>query len=136
MTIEEAIFYQMTHAAGVIAIASTRGYPLTVPPEVTLPAWAYQVITADGDDTMSGPSGLRMARVQITCIGNKYSEAVALGNAVRTCLDGFTGVMGGAGGLVVCPAQVVNELDGYGGSWEPLFEQKVRRLDVIVWYQS
>ncbi len=136
MTIEEAIFYHLTHDAGVIAIAAARGYPLMVPPETTLPAWAYQVITADGDDTHSGPSGLRMCQVQITCIGNKYSEAMALGNAVRASLDGYVGTMGGAGGLKVNPAQVTNESDGYGGSWEPLFEQKVRRMDVIVWYQS
>ncbi len=136
MIIEEAISYHLMHDAGVIAIASTRGFPLMVPPNESLPAWAFQVIDGDRDHTHDGPSGLRMVRVQITCIGNKYLEAVALGNAVAASLNGYKGQMGGAGGLMVSPALVVDESDGYGGSLEPLFEQKVRRLDVMVWYQT
>lgn len=133
-TIEECLLYELTHNAGVVAIASTRGYPLMVPLDTTLPAWAYQRISGIPDQTHEGPSGLVFGRFQITCLGDRYTQAVSLENAIRACLDGFTGTMGGAGGLSVWASQVTNMQDGYGGNQEPLFEQKVRRMDIEMWY--
>ena len=134
-TIEACLFYKLTHDAVVTAVAGTRGFPMVVPLDTTLPAWAYQLISSVPDQTHTGPSHLEFRRFQVTCIGDRYEDAIDLAEAIQADLNGFTGLMGGTGARYVTACQVENVMDGYGGPQEPLFEQKVRRMDVIIWYQ-
>jgi 6-phosphogluconate dehydrogenase (decarboxylating) len=79
-----------------------------------------------------GPTGLAWPRFQITGQADTYSEVVDLINKVRIALDGFTGTMGGAGGVTIEGSFVKDVHDGY----EFATERETRRLDVVIWHQE
>lgn len=114
MLIEEALYGELSTDSGVAALASTRGYPLVIPQDATLPAWAYQRIYGPRVLTHEGPSGLAKARIQITAIAATYDGAKDLAAAIRAALDGFAGMLGGTGGVAVKYCHVDNEFDGFG----------------------
>ena len=111
MNLEEGIYTELSTDSGVTAIAGTRGYPLVIPQDASLPAWAYQRISGPRVLAHDGPTGLAQARVQFTCTAGSYDEAKSLANAIRGALDGFKGMLGG--GVFVGYAHVENEIDGY-----------------------
>ncbi len=132
MNIEEALYYHLSHDAGVIILAGARGYPQVIPQDASLPAWAYQRISGPRLLAHDGPTGLASPRFQITCTGNTYGEAKNLCNAIRVALDGFRGLMGGAGGVQVESVGVENEIDGYN---QATGKQTVR-LDLLIWHKE
>lgn len=133
MKIEEGLYsYLTTVATPVIALAGARGFPILVPLDTTLPAWAYQVISQVKEKTHSGSEDLWMSRVQMTCIGSTYSQASGLAQAMYEALDCFEGVMGT---VYVHVAQCGEISDGYPGNAETFFEQNVKRFDVVIWHE-
>lgn len=56
-----------------------------------LPRIVLQRISGAADYTMSGPSGLCRARVQIDCYGATVSAAKGLGRSVKAALSGWYG---------------------------------------------
>ena len=82
-------FRALIAAATAVAI-----YPKTRPQASALPAIVYHVITDDPDYTLKRASGLARGRVQVNCIGARYSDANALASTVRDALSGFHGDQG------------------------------------------
>jgi hypothetical protein len=114
MKIEEALYAHLTANAGVLALVSTRVYPLVIPQDIALPAIAYQRISGPRELAHDGPTGMARARIQITCQAATYTAAKAVAEAVRLALDGFRGpVAANSEVLVVEIAALANELDGY-----------------------
>jgi hypothetical protein len=137
VVIEEALYLHLSTEASVALLASTRGYPLTIPQDVSLPAWAYQRIA--GDRVLAHDGVVRYARalIQITAQGPTYNEAKDLMNAIRQALDGFTGQMGsggapGNGGVWVFRTLGRGEIDGYGTA-SPVFTV---RMDFEIEYRE
>jgi hypothetical protein len=131
MTLEEALYYHLVNTAGVAALISTRLYPNVVPEDVVQPSAAYQVISRLPILHHAGPSGLETVRIQITCRATTYAVAKSLAVAIKAALDGFSGAMGGVGGVTVEYSHVENEQDGYN----MVSGSSTMRLDVIVMYQ-
>jgi hypothetical protein len=131
MTLEEALYYHLVNNAGVAALITTRVYPNVIPEDVAQPAAAYQVISRIPILHHNGPSGLETVRVQITCRATTYAVAKSVAVAIVTALDGFSGAMGGVGGVTVEYSHVENEQDGYN----MVSGSSTMRLDVIVMYQ-
>lgn len=132
MVIEEALSAHLLADANVSALAGTRGYPLLIPQDGDLPAWAFQKISGARLYSHDGPSGIAWPRFQITCQAASYSAAKALVNAIRGSLEGYAGTMGGAGGVPVRGIFVDGEVDGYGfdtGTYTV-------RLDVIIQHEE
>ena len=125
-TIEEAIYTDLTTAAAVIAIASTRGYPELIPEVSAMPAWAYQTISANREPVHSGASGLTEQVIQITCQAASYASAKALAGAIRARLHGFKGTLSG---VKVHRIVVDNDQDGLADE-----DGATVRLDVSVFY--
>ena len=128
MNIEEALYNKLSTTSGVTTICSTRIYPNVIPQDAAMPAVAYQRISTVRDMAHDGPTGMAHARFQFTCSAALYSTARSLANAIRVALDGFSGTMGGAGGVAVEASFVENDSDGYnqaGGEY-------VVRLDVRI----
>ena len=128
MSIEDALYLHLSNDAEVVALASTRIYPLVIPQAATLPAIAYQVID-DVPNYTHGPqvTGEHRARVQLTLQGS-YSQVVSLGLAVRKALHRFSG----SGTVDVQSVQVEATRDGYTTT----FERATRRVDALIWYYS
>lgn len=114
MIIETALYNELTVVnAGVKAIASTRGYPVFVPLDATLPAWSYQCFRYPGALAHDSDTGIESVRIQITCTATTYLVARNLAAAIRTALHGFSGVMGGAGGANINYCECTTLMDGY-----------------------
>ena len=132
MVIEEALQYHLVNDTDIKALISSRAYPNVIPQDAALPALAYLVISRPGGMAHDGPTGIAWPRFQITAQADTFSEIVDLTNKVRIALDGFTGTMGGAGGVTIEGSFVKDVRDGY----EFATERETRRLDVIIWYQE
>lgn len=132
MVIEEALQYHLVNDSDVTALIGSRAYPNVIPQDADLPALAYQTISRPGGMAHDGPTGIAWPRFQITGQADTYSEVVDLINKVRIALDGFTGLMGGAGGVTIEGSFVKNVFDGY----EFATERETRRLDVVLWHQE
>jgi hypothetical protein len=132
MVIEEAVNYHIENDAGIAAVVVDRIYPNTIPQDKALPALAYQVISRPGAMAHDGPPGIAWPRFQITAQANDYDEVVALINLVRVAFDGFTGLMGGAGGIEVEGCFVKDVRDG----WQFATERYTRRLDFVIHHQE
>ena len=130
MVIEEAVTYHLENDAGVAAIAGDRIYPNVIPQDVSLPALAYQVISRPGIMAHDGPPGYALPRFQVTAQAETYNQVVSLVNAVRVAFDGFSGLMGGAGGVQVEGTFVQDVRDDY----QFPTERETRRIDFIIHY--
>lgn len=125
--IEEAVYSRLSGNAGVSALVSTRIYPNKIPQEATLPAIAYQRISARRVKAHAAPTGLARVRVQVTCVARSYSEVKGLAAAVRTAMQG---VMGTVGGVWVQGSWLETDADEYGDA-ETLHSV---RQDFMIWH--
>ena len=132
MYIEAALYYHLTNDTDVKALISARAYPNVIPQDADLPALAYQEISRPGGMAHDGATGIAWPRFQITGQADTYTEVVDLLNKVRIALNGFTGTMGGSGGVTIEGCFVKDVHDGY----EFATERETRRLDVIIWHQE
>lgn len=129
MTIEAGIYAYLIANSGVFALVGTRIYPQVIPQDAEMPAMAYQRISGPRDHSHSGPSGLVVARMQLTCMAASYDGAKALGEAVRAAMDGYSGTMGT---VTVDACLLDNEIDSFAA----VFEKPVVRYDYLIWYQE
>ena len=119
MEIGAALYAYVSTHNGFSTLASTRLYPEMLPEGVTLPAAMYLMVTSPKVTTRdSGPASLAISLYQFTCYATTYAGARALAKQVRLALDGYQGTMGGASGVRVDGAWVVDERDGYTESLE------------------
>lgn len=70
-----------------------------VPPGAPYPFAAMQVITSSHLHSQSGPEGLTVYTVQVSCYALSYGEAKELSNAIRSVVDGYKG--GGFDGIML-----------------------------------
>lgn len=119
MNIEEMLYAILSNDTDVVALVSTRIYPLFVPQDATRPAIAYQQISGPSTYSHNGNSGLQEVRFQLTCEGNTYSQANSVAIAAREALEGQNW-------------RCVNKSDGWGDA----FECPVKRLDFMKFAQE
>lgn len=74
-------------------LAETRIYP-RLPQGVTFPAIRYQRITAERALALNGAVGVTGVTIQVDCMAERYSQAKALADSVRTILHAYTGAFG------------------------------------------
>lgn len=101
---------------GLVALLETLGdvYPLKLPPKPALPAIVYQLIDNPRDYTHEGPSGIAFPYFQVsywaqdTEDASGYQQAIALAEAGRALLSGYSGTLDD---VVVRGAFLVHEAD-------------------------
>lgn len=93
--VEEAIIAKLLASAGVLALVSSRVFPVSRPQGSALPAVTIQRI--DGAPILSdeGNSELENVRLQIDCWGSKYTDAKKAARAVIAELNAFAGTLSG-----------------------------------------
>ena len=129
--IEEALVALLEADAGVSALVGNRIYPIVIPDGASLPAIAYQRISGPRAETMDGPSGLAWPRFQITSVAETVSEAIALANAVRHALDGYSGTVLG---VVIDSILILNESTAFNTSVADEGESWLVMQDFRVWH--
>lgn len=114
MSIEIAIRTRLANFAGLSALVGTRIYPLKIPQNATLPAVAYEVVSAERESAMGADIGIAHFRIQLTIFAKKYSETGQLldvATQTRAALQRFSGTVAG---VEICNIFIENDLDIYG----------------------
>jgi len=81
-------------------------YPDRLPRDPSFPAADYAVSIVPGVYTHDGPSGLAMARATVKVWSKDQTVANAQAKLIEAALDGFSGIMGGVGGVTVDQCQL------------------------------
>lgn len=92
-TLEDTLYRLVTTAAGFIALAEDRLYPVDFPQAPVYPAALYMVPSRVHYMHMDGVTQLRKARVQVDAFALTYDAAVALADAIREAINGFRGMV-------------------------------------------
>lgn len=108
--LEQALYSILSADGTVSGLVGTRIYPNVIPQDVSLPAIAYQRISAMRVFSHGGPSCLARPRFQITCLATSYSSAKAVANAVRGALNGYVGT---AATVEIQASFIQNEFDTF-----------------------
>jgi hypothetical protein len=96
MTVEAAIKTRMEAHVGLAALVSDRIYPHHLPQQPAYPAVSYHIIGArPRDRAMGGDSGIAFKRVQVSCWGKSYGQAVQVAEQVRQALQRWSGTEAG-----------------------------------------
>ncbi len=114
MSIEIAIRARLAGFAGLSALVGTRIYPNFIPEGSTLPAIAYEVISAERESAMGADIGTSHFRIQLTIFATSYSETGQLldvATQTRLALQRFSGTVAG---VEICNIFIENDLDIYG----------------------
>lgn len=91
--IEQALYSRITSDSTIAALIGTRFFPNQIPQGQKLPAVIYKQEKGDREHIMAGAVGLVNSQYSITCYAESYSQAKELSEAVRKCLDGYSGTV-------------------------------------------
>ncbi len=111
MLIEQALKYHLVNTTGITDLVSTRVYFIKAPQDATQPYIALQKISDVMLHSHDGPSKLAEARFQLSCYATTYAAVKGVAAAIQAAIDGYTGTMGGAGGVFVGRCFWDNETD-------------------------
>ena len=97
MRAEKVIYTLLSADAGVTALVAARIYPSRLPQNTTMPAIAYEVISAMELTPIDAQAGYQIVRtrVQVTCMAKNYAEVKNTVEAVRIACLYKSGTIGG-----------------------------------------
>jgi hypothetical protein len=114
MHIEEAIETHLKGTTGLTDLVSQRVYDLgAVPGSPTLPYVVYSKTSGLRDQTHDGASGLANPHFDISSYDDSYTGSKDVAVQVQQAVQGFSGTMGGGGGVSVGSFLYVDEVDSY-----------------------
>ncbi len=120
--IEKALQTLINADAGVTALIAGRIYPLQTPeatPPLTnteglYPAIEYFKVTGPRDMQYGAPVGTARPRIQFNCYGNNYADCKHVFAALRSAINGYSGVVTTEDGPVTIQLiELLDERDGY-----------------------
>ena len=79
--------------AGVSAIVGSRIYPLLAPKTAALPFIAWRRAGIQRQQSLAGPVGTPIVRVELSMYATTYEDARELADSVRVVLDGYGGTL-------------------------------------------
>lgn len=134
--IERALTYHLESDPGIAAIVGNRVFPKAGSQGADLPLLTYERVGGTHVHHLRGGSGLANATFQLNCVGVRYSDTVALREAIRNALDTYLGSMGPEGEQVeVKSCLQIGSRDDYtsasDGGAVGVFEQQV---DYQIWF--
>lgn len=133
---EVAFRQALLQSPGLVALVSTRVYPVILPQAPMLPAITYQIVTNDSEYSMEGPSRLADPRMQIDLYAGTALGVQQLRDAVMAALSGTKGVFGSP------PVRIQGifrtmELDAYEEQLEASGPRMWRKtLDFNLWFEE
>lgn len=130
MTIEQALMTYLLAQTGITTLVGQRIYFVRAPQETETPYIAISKIDAPREHSHDGSSQLAHPRFQFSIFADTYGEIKPIAAALQTALQGYTGTMGGAGGVFVGNCLYDNETDLDPGE-QGLFGVA---CDYIIWH--
>ena len=133
-TIETAIRDILLNDGDVLALTSTRIYPNVVPQGISGDVVTYQQVSGDRGHSYDGADGLASPRFQVNGWSSAYSGSRELSEAIRRCLDGYSGTVNG---VVIQVIKLADESDM--PQMKAGTDQLMRygkRLDFDIWYEE
>lgn len=121
-SVRAALYSFLSSQASITALVGSRIFPIKVPQGQPRPAIVYRRMPAKGGDQrfpeeeghahdLSGSAGYAAASFKIDCLGDKYSDADQLANALRLALDGVN--QDTVAGVTLLSALIDDELDDF-----------------------
>lgn len=129
--IEAEIVQLLAEDAPVVALISTRVYPLALPQGVTLPAVTYQRISGIHEHTLSDPSELTRPRFQFVAHAATFLQARLVANAVKTALNGRRAPRTSTN---IQSITIENEFDHYNPAQPDMAATYSSYLDIVFWH--
>ena len=87
MSAETTTYTALSTHAGLVALVSTRIYPLMLPQDCPLPAVTYQLISDVPTVNLDGDADLSNARVQVDVWATSYGGAATAAAQVMLAMD-------------------------------------------------
>ena len=115
MLIEQAILTALKADSTLTALTGSRIYYVIAPQIVTTPYLVFFKVSGVRVSSHDGGSGLVDARFQFSCFGETYKACKDMTVAIQGLLEGFSGTLGGTGGVVVGGCYYLDEQDFYEG---------------------
>lgn len=132
-TPEKAIADRLQADAAVAGIIAGRVYPVIAPASAGLPFATWRRAAVQREQTLGGPLGMPTVTLAVDLYAEGYEAVRELADAVRACLDGFTGAVGNS--YTVSLVSLQNESDGFvqlaGGDLPPVYS--VTQTYTILW---
>lgn len=113
MIIEQAILTDLKTDGTLAALVGTRIYPARAIQDVTTPYIVFSKVSGVRVSSHDGASGLVDARFQFSIFSTTYKSCKDVAVAIQGVLEGFSGTMGGAGGVTVGGCFYLDENDFY-----------------------
>ena len=101
MLIEQALMTFLLAQDGITGYVGDRIYYVQAPQETPQPYMVISKVDGPREHSHDGSSHLAHPRFQLSVFASTYSDAKNCVAALQTALDGYTGTMGGAGGVYV-----------------------------------
>jgi len=129
--IGKVIYDVLTEDSTVSTLVSTRVYPSYADTKATYPLVTYDVVSNVATVAKGTVSLVDVYRVQVNCIATTYAGAIALAVAVRSALEGFSGLAEAGYYMVVTTlydgeVDLVHDEDVYGRAID--FRMKVKKI--------
>lgn len=129
MTLDDAVRAHLVADAALLALVSSRIYPVTLAQQPTLPAITYRRVTVwPTHDRSSRRADIARTRYQIECYGANYDSARAVSAALKDALATLTK----ASDPAISHALVQSEFDDFEpepGRWRAI-------VDVYVYHEE
>lgn len=111
MGLKASLYERLKDDAAVAVLCGSRVYPAVVPQGAAMPAVSFLLVSRQEQDELEGGIGVWEATVQVSCWGDTYDEADQLADAVRDCLQDFSGSMGIEEVTVIDDCRQIGETD-------------------------
>ncbi len=139
MSIDEALRLLLIGSAGnagkgaaLSALVGGRVFSHEADESAIDPKIVFHCISAPGEYTQDGDSGLGHPRFQVDCMGLTPASVKALAEAVRANVSGFAGTVGG---LSVQGVFIVDEATfNYAAPGASANVERGYRLDLVLWH--
>jgi len=115
MTIEEALYAELSGHAGLTALVAAKIYPGQAAQSAVLPYVVFRRISNMPVHAMGTTPTLTVDRYQVTAFATTYRGARLIVAQIKDCLRCFFGLMGGASGVNVTACLDYGSADIYDG---------------------
>jgi len=133
MLIEQGLMTFLLAQSGITDLVGQRIHFVQAPQDVESPYLVISKISGVREHSHDGSSGLAHPRFQLSAFADTYGAAKAIIAAVQAVLQGYSGTMGGAGGVAVNGAFYEDENDLDPGDGTGLFGVAA---DYIIWHSE
>jgi hypothetical protein len=137
MELNDALFSYLSTHAGLLALVSTRIYPDKLPDKITIPAIAFQLISEEETETFRQPTTDLLAGTYSFAVwASTRAAANAVGKQIRAAFKNFSGIMGGAGGVLISAVRKVSRITDVDLTREGAVISYKDIQDFEIWYNE